>query len=146
MAVMKCQSERITVDTQEMLGVSRDENRNLGAGGFPEKASVTDFFPRKKFSSPQKSRKLPGISEIKWWKNVRLNTPCQQTSKSFVRQRSPLGVIFGLSGSVGGFFDHRMGDKQGIASCQAKQAELFRVRVTSRKLIDDVSVQGEARV
>jgi hypothetical protein len=132
MTVMKCQSERCTVDTQEVPGVSRDENGNLGAGGFPKKASVTDFFPRKKFTGPHKSRKLPGVSEIKRGKNVRLNAPRQQAGKGFVRQRRSLGVIFGLSCSVSGFFNHRMGDKQGIASTEAKQPELFRSGISNR--------------
>ena len=75
MAVVKSQGEFVPVNLEKMFSVSRDENRNLGAGGFPKKTSVADFFPRKKFPGPQKSRKLLGVSEIKRGKNVRLDTP-----------------------------------------------------------------------
>ena len=61
-------------------------------------------------------------------------------------QCSPFGIFVGLPRAVGGLFNYRMRDKQGVASLQAQQPELFCVRDTSRKLIDDVSVQGEARV
>jgi hypothetical protein len=46
-AVVKSQGKFVTVDLEKMFPVSRYQHGNLGTGGFPENASVTDFFPRK---------------------------------------------------------------------------------------------------